>query len=247
MSSGAASRAGGGLRPMRCKAARISTITARRLSSERRIASSLPVSSSSRASAAAIFCWRSSMVWARSTSAAASFARSARIAATSASILARCSCEARSVSSIPRSSSRRPLSASSAFAGFAAGGCAGDPCDGAFAGSAGAGAALCAEHGGANERHSARAIAKPSASGTAFIGSFRPPRVKSISIAFASEALASSRNMAEARRRGAAALTQPARRSCPMRGQDKSEPVRGPPRQGAPPPFHSRERAERRS
>ncbi len=48
MSSGATSSAGGGFRPIRCKEARTSAITERRLVSERLIASSAPVNVSSR-------------------------------------------------------------------------------------------------------------------------------------------------------------------------------------------------------
>ena len=187
------------------------------------------------------------MVWARSTSAAASFARSAPIAATSASILRALLLRgpqrilhaaqfepppAQRVVSV-RGLRRRRLPGRSLRRRL---------CRlrrrrrGALRG-----------HGGGNERQSAKAIAKPSASGTAFIGSF-PSAARQIGLnRFASAASPSSRNMAEARRRGAAALTRPARRSCPMRGQCKSEPVRGPPRQGAPPPLHSRGRTERPS
>ena len=110
MSSGATSSAGGGLRPIRCKEARTSAITARRFASERLIASSAPVIVSSLASVSPIFRSLALTFCVASRSAAVSFARSARIEAISASICRRCSCDASIVSSMPRSSSRWPLS-----------------------------------------------------------------------------------------------------------------------------------------
>ena len=72
-SSGSASSAGGGLRPMRCRAASTSISTPRRLSSERRIALSLPLSVSSRLWLSATFASASSILFLASISAEISF------------------------------------------------------------------------------------------------------------------------------------------------------------------------------